>query len=154
MRHLDRIVTIVSGIGAALAIQASATAATGSTVAAAATALPALATIFATKTLLDAVKEGRRDASEAHFRDGIAAVQADLAVEDALSRSASPDRDRQEKAVTNILPLTIPKKEGAIQTLATDADLNGEKLAAALLARLPEHDSDASSIPVFLRKPA
>ncbi len=140
MGHLERIGTILSGIGAACAVPAAATGASAA-VAGAAVALPALGAVLVGKTIIDTVREGQRDDCAAHIRAGIAAAQEGLSAEDAYSRVASARRATLEQALTTTLE-AITAERGALRGLVVEAGLNGAQIAARLHALAPEHDPE------------
>lgn len=127
---IERIGTILSGLGAACAIPAS-VAGSSAVVAGAAVALPALGAALSMTSLFGTIREGKRDECARHIRTGIAAAQAELAEDDTYSRIAEINRVALENKVADALGIATQDRE-EMRGLVVQDGLNGEKIAESL----------------------
>ena len=137
---LEKVTAILSGLGAAIAVPASAATASG-VATTAAVGLPLLATLGTGALLYSAIKDRKKDDCTALLDDARNRVMDAWPYDDPTDRTEQAERDRLENALADVLPKCLPADETALRALLATEGLNGEKIAHALFTDAPTHDS-------------
>jgi len=111
---LDRVTAILSGLGAAIAVPASAATA-GTATTAVAVGLPLLASLGTGALLYDSIKDRKKDDCQALMTSARKRVMNAWPYEDPTDRTEQAERDRLEIALAEVLPKCLPADEPALR---------------------------------------